>query len=67
MPEICDGGPCESAADALRSAVRHVRRRAIEQHQELDDMTRAYQELRARFDQAEGGDGLDPWRRALDG
>jgi hypothetical protein len=29
VPEICDGGPCESAADALRSAVRHVRRRAI--------------------------------------
>ena len=67
VPEICDGGPCESAADALRTAVRHVRRRAIEQRQEYDDMTQAYQELRARLDQAEGGDGLDPWRRALDG
>jgi hypothetical protein len=66
VPEICDGGPCESAADALRTAVRHVRRRAIEQQQEYDDMTRAYQELRARLDQADSGDGLDPWRRALD-
>src|SRR5919197_1083095 len=47
VPEICDGGPCESAADALRTAVRHVRRRAIEQRQEYDDITRAYQELRA--------------------
>jgi hypothetical protein len=27
VPEICDGGPCESQADALRTAVRHVRRR----------------------------------------
>jgi len=33
VPEICDGGPCESAADALHTAVRHVRRRAIEQRQ----------------------------------
>jgi hypothetical protein len=30
-------------------------------------MARAYQELRAKLDQAEGGDGLAPWRRALDG
>lgn len=67
VPEICDGGPCESKADALRTAMQHVRRRTIEQRQEYDDMTRAYQELRARLDQAEGGDGLDPWRRALDG
>ena len=66
VPEICDGGPCESQADALRTAVRHVRRRAIEQQQEYDDMTRAYQELRARLDQADSGDGLDPWHRALD-
>jgi hypothetical protein len=29
VPAICDGGPCESAADALRSAVQHMRRRAI--------------------------------------
>ncbi len=67
VPEICDGGPCESAADALRTAVQHVRWRAIEQRQELDDMAQAYQELRAKLDQAEGGDGLAPWRRALDG
>jgi hypothetical protein len=67
VPEICDGGPCESAADALRTAVRHMRRRATLQRQELDDMARAYQELRARLDQAEGDDGLAPWRRALDG
>ena len=67
VPEICDGGPCESQADALRTAVRHVRQRAIEQRQEYDDMTRAYQDLRARLDQADDGDGLDPWRRALDG
>jgi len=67
VPEICDGGPCESAADALRIAVQHVRRRAIEQRLELDDMARAYQELHARLDQSEGDDGLAPWRRALDG
>ena len=67
VPEICDGGPCESAADARRCAVQYVRRRAIEQRQELDDMRQAYQELRTKLDQAEGGDGLAPWRRALDG
>jgi len=33
----------------------------------LDEIAQAYQELRARIDQAEGGDGLAPWRRALDG
>ena len=31
LPEICDGGPCETTADALRTAVQHVRRRTIEQ------------------------------------
>ena len=66
VPEICDGGPCESAADALRIAVQHLRRRAIEQRQEMDDMAQAYQELRARFDQADSDDGLAPWHRALD-
>jgi hypothetical protein len=35
--------------------------------QEYDDMTRAYQELCARLDGAEDGDGLAPWRLALDG
>jgi hypothetical protein len=67
VPEICDGGPCESAADALRTAVRHVRQRAIEQQQELDDLEQVYQELRARLDQADSDDGLAPWCRALDG
>jgi hypothetical protein len=66
VPEICDGGPCESAADALRTAVRHVHRRAIEQRQEVDDLAQTCQELRTRLDQVEGCDGLDPWRRALD-
>ena len=51
---------------SLLVGLRHVRRRAIEQRQEYGDMTRAYQELRARLDQADSGDGLDPWRRALD-
>jgi uncharacterized membrane protein len=64
---ICDGGPCESTADALCTAVQHVRRRAIEQRQELDDMVQAYHELRAKLDQADKGAGLDPWRRTLDG
>jgi uncharacterized coiled-coil DUF342 family protein len=67
VPEICDGGPCESVADALRTAVRHVRQRAIEQQQELDDLEQVYQELRAKLDRADEGSGLDPWRRALDG
>jgi hypothetical protein len=67
VPEICDGGPCESAADALRTAVQHVRQRIIEQRQELGDVVQAYHELRSKLDQAEGGDGLAPWRRALDG
>jgi len=35
--------------------------------QELDDLAQVYQELRAKLDQAEGGDVLAPWRRALDG
>jgi hypothetical protein len=65
--EICDGGPCDSAADALRTAVRHVHRRAIEQCQELDDLAQVYQELCARLDQADRDDGLAPWRRVLDG
>jgi hypothetical protein len=64
---ICDGGPCESKADALRTAVQHVRRRTIEQREELDDMVQAYHELRAKLDQADKEAGLDPWRRALDG
>src|SRR6266508_4666459 len=51
VPEICDGGPCESKADALRTAVNHVRRRTIEQRQELDDSVQAYHELRAKLDQ----------------
>src|SRR5262245_58743186 len=67
VPEICDGGSCESKANALRVAVQHVRRRTIEQRQELDDMALAYQQLRAKLDQVDGGDGLDPWRQALDG
>jgi hypothetical protein len=67
VPEICDGGPCESKADALRTAVNHVRRWTIEQRQEPDDMARAYQELRAKLDHGENGDGLAPWHRALDG
>jgi len=29
VPETCDGGPCKSAADALRAAMWHVRWRAI--------------------------------------
>jgi len=29
--QIRDGGPCECAVDALRTAVQHVRRRTIEQ------------------------------------
>jgi len=64
---ICDGGPCESTADALRTAVQHVRRRTIEQRQELDDLVQAYRDLRAKLDQANNGTILDPWRRALDG
>jgi hypothetical protein len=60
-------GPCERAADALRTAVRHLRQRTIEQRQELDDMGQAYQELRPKLDQADSDDGLAPWRRALDG
>jgi hypothetical protein len=64
---ICDGGPCDSATNALRTAVRHVRRRATEQRQELDDIGQAYQELRAKLDQADSDHGFAPWRRALDG
>jgi hypothetical protein len=41
VPEICDGGPCESAAGALRSAMQQMRRRAIEQRQELGNMGEA--------------------------
>ena len=67
VPGICDGGPCESTADALRTAVNHVRRRATLQRQELDDMVQAYHDLRAKLDQADVSAGLDPWRRALDG
>jgi hypothetical protein len=67
VPEICDGGPCDSPADALRTAVQHVRRRATEQRQKLDDMAQAYQELRAKLDQADSDHGFAPWRRALDG
>jgi hypothetical protein len=29
VPEICDGGPCERKADALRTAVRHLRWRSV--------------------------------------
>lgn len=67
VPDICDGGPCESKADALRTAVNHVRRRTIEQRQELDDSVQAYHELRAKLDQPDASAGLDLWRRALDG
>jgi hypothetical protein len=66
VPELCDGGPCESTADALRSAVQHLRRRAIEQRQEMDDMAQAYQEVRAKLDQADSDDALAPWHRTLD-
>ena len=67
VPEICDEGPCDSAAEALRTAMQPVRWRSIEQRQELDDLAQAHQELRAKLDQAEGGDGFGPWRRMLDG
>ncbi len=66
VPEICDGGPCESPAEALRRAVQHVRQRTVEQRQELDEMAQAYHALRRTLDQTEDGDGLAPWRRALD-
>jgi hypothetical protein len=66
VPEICDGGPCESQADALRTAVNHVRRRTIEQRQELDDMVQAHHDVRAKLDQTEDGDGLALWRRVFD-
>jgi hypothetical protein len=66
VPEICDGGPCDNTADALHTAVQHVRRRTIEQRQELDAMAQAYHELRSKLDQNEDGDGLAPWRRAFD-
>lgn len=67
VPEVCDGGPCDSASVALCVAVQHVSRRAVEQRQELDDLARAYQQLRARLDQAEDDDGLGQWRWALEG
>ena len=57
VPEICDGGPCETTADALRRAVQHVRQRTVEQRQELDEMTQSYRELRSKLDQTEDGDG----------
>jgi hypothetical protein len=66
VPEICDGGPCENTADALRTAVQNVRQRTVEQRQELDEMAQAYHELRSKLDQTEDGDGLAPWRRAFD-
>ena len=49
VAEICDGGPCKCAAHLLRTTVRHVRRRATLQRQELDDIRQAYQVLRARL------------------
>jgi hypothetical protein len=53
---------------ALRSTcAAHAPARHHRSRQELDDMAQAYQEVRAKLDQAEGGDGLAPWRRALDG
>jgi hypothetical protein len=60
MREICDGRPCESAAEALPTAVRDVCWRAIEQRQELDDLAQACQALRTELDQADSDDGLAP-------
>src|SRR4051812_39216525 len=65
VPEICDEGPCETTAAALRRAVQHVRQRTIAQRQALDEMAQAYHGLRSKLNQTADGDELAPWRRVF--
>lgn len=69
-----DGGPAQSRNEALRMALAHWTNHCQEIRQEnealytdLAALRGQVDHLQQQLDQADGGDGLEPWRRALEG
>jgi hypothetical protein len=59
-------GPFETPEAAIKAAIRALYNQLAEQTAAAAALSEELAALRARLDQANDGDGLEPWRRAFD-
>jgi hypothetical protein len=60
-------GPVETPEAAIKAAISALYSQLAEQAATAAAFSEELTALRAKLDQADGGDGLEPWRRAFDG